>query len=491
MKRIAFMTIVLAVLIASSISIRQIDLLSYDRMANNGSVVHATIVRIPLGKGMYIDAMPLVGRDTQASVRMAAEASSALSGKRPGTIFVKLKAGSPVVTGPSAGLPFSLAFYSMETGRNLPDFTGTGVVLPDGSIGAVGKIDEKIEVAYQAGHKKVLVPAIGFNKSLAKKWKGKIEVVPVYTLEQALESLGENVSVEKCDTAQFMDVMCAVASKMILRAEEMGANTTNATLQLEEGNCYTASSLAFGLWVSRRKEMFSNLSEEDFHIISKQLEQKAKEIRNRSRLKLKGSHDMEIYVITLERIDDALSSINETDPDAMAYAYERMETAKVWESMLGRLGGNSVNSNELKGVSLERYEQAREYYAYASTMLPPQYLEKASELLSKARKEIVKKDYGLSIAHSLQSMAFSDYAISLALSGNITSLANGKREIVSELPDCSFISWSYGQLGDYYLSRDPAIATLYYEYAIGYSSLARDFLTNKSIFSKLLHVRSN
>jgi hypothetical protein len=63
------------------------------------------------------------------------------------------------VDGPSAGGVVCLAILSALDGRTLPkDFGFTGTILPDGTIGRVGKIAHKMKAAQAGGCRRVLVP---------------------------------------------------------------------------------------------------------------------------------------------------------------------------------------------------------------------------------------------------------------------------------------------------------------------------------------------
>ncbi|MFC5728036.1 MULTISPECIES: PDZ domain-containing protein [Nocardioides] len=67
----------------------------------------------------------------------------------------------PTVGGPSAGLMFALAIYDTLTPGSLTGgqtVAGTGELLPDGSVGAIGGIEQKIAGAEEAGAELFLVP---------------------------------------------------------------------------------------------------------------------------------------------------------------------------------------------------------------------------------------------------------------------------------------------------------------------------------------------
>ncbi len=68
----------------------------------------------------------------------------------------------PRIGGPSAGLMFSLAIYDTLTPGSLTgggEVAGTGEIAPDGTVGAIGGIQQKIVGAREAGAELFLVPA--------------------------------------------------------------------------------------------------------------------------------------------------------------------------------------------------------------------------------------------------------------------------------------------------------------------------------------------
>ena len=71
------------------------------------------------------------------------------------------------VDGPSAGGVTCLAILSAMDGLPLPnDFAMTGTILPDGTIGVVGGVPEKMRAAAKAGKKRIFIPAfLRFEKN--------------------------------------------------------------------------------------------------------------------------------------------------------------------------------------------------------------------------------------------------------------------------------------------------------------------------------------
>lgn len=101
------------------------------------------------------------------------------------------------VGGPSAGLAFTLAVLDQLTEGELTggaDVAVTGTMRPDGSVGAIGGLPQKVAAVRDEGLETFIVPAaqpeaeLELAETIAE---GKVRIVPVENLEQALEALAE------------------------------------------------------------------------------------------------------------------------------------------------------------------------------------------------------------------------------------------------------------------------------------------------------------
>ena len=94
------------------------------------------------------------------------------------------------VGGPSAGLPFALDVYE-QLGHKIDHglkVAATGELDLDGTVGPIGGVKQKTFGAREAGVDVFLVPA-GENATEARKYAGRLRVVPVESFQQALHVL--------------------------------------------------------------------------------------------------------------------------------------------------------------------------------------------------------------------------------------------------------------------------------------------------------------
>jgi len=108
---------------------------------------------------------------------------------------VKVSIDSGDVTGPSAGLAWSLAVIDRLVEPSLTDgqdVAVTGEILPDGSVGAIGGIAQKVAAVKRAGVHTFLYPAATPAEEVQEIERiagDDLELRPVRTLDEAVEIL--------------------------------------------------------------------------------------------------------------------------------------------------------------------------------------------------------------------------------------------------------------------------------------------------------------
>ncbi|BEP18529.1 CGP-CTERM sorting domain-containing protein [Pyrofollis japonicus] len=126
-------------------------------------VASKLVVRVAYpGSGtVYFSADPLTELDTQAAARIAAIVAATLAGKNfyMYDYFVHLEANSTIVGGPSASGAMAVAILAALRGKTIPqNFSMTGMIDPDTTLGPVGGIPQKLEAMAEKGVKVFVVP---------------------------------------------------------------------------------------------------------------------------------------------------------------------------------------------------------------------------------------------------------------------------------------------------------------------------------------------
>ncbi|SFB73935.1 PDZ domain-containing protein [Nocardioides terrae] len=97
----------------------------------------------------------------------------------------------PAIGGPSAGLMFSLAIFDVLTPGSLTGgqkIAGTGEIEPDGSVGPIGGIQQKIAASDRDGARLFLVPKDNCDEAVGAA-RGDVRLVEVTTMHDAVTSV--------------------------------------------------------------------------------------------------------------------------------------------------------------------------------------------------------------------------------------------------------------------------------------------------------------
>ena len=183
------------------------------------SNITVTIVKPGSGK-VYISATPLTEIDMQASARTAAIIASTVLGENPLTMdyYVSVESPSIIIGGPSAGAALTLAIMSAISGYPVNGSVMiTGMINPDGTIGPVGGVKEKLEAAASAGMKIFLVPvgqSVVQENIVERRRIGPFIIRTVKPVEIDLVEYGRKLGVTVIEVSNIIE-----AAKYLLNME--------------------------------------------------------------------------------------------------------------------------------------------------------------------------------------------------------------------------------------------------------------------------------
>ncbi len=132
-----------------------------------GGVTHGVATELQAGIAypghgtVYFSAEPLTQIDMQAATRVAAMVASTYAGVPLSNydFFVRIRSNSEMVGGPSASGATTVALLALLTGARLKsNVSMTGMIEPDGTVGPVGGVPEKLEAMAKVGVKVFLIP---------------------------------------------------------------------------------------------------------------------------------------------------------------------------------------------------------------------------------------------------------------------------------------------------------------------------------------------
>lgn len=130
------------------------------------STITVTIQSNGTGR-VFVDTLPLTQIDMQGSARLAVKVASTIVKNDKNVdvdptkfdYFFVVRTSSPIIGGPSAGAIMTVATVALLENWEMDSETiMTGMINPDGSIGPIGGIPQKIDAAYSVGAKRFLIP---------------------------------------------------------------------------------------------------------------------------------------------------------------------------------------------------------------------------------------------------------------------------------------------------------------------------------------------
>jgi len=172
---------------------------SFFTVRYEGLVLKCT-VELHAGSGrILVNTMPRIGIDLQTSAQTAVNVAERLTEKSLSNtdviITVESKEEVYVVDGPSAGAAITIAVIAAIKGERLSNRVFiTGTIMPDGSIGRVGGIAEKVEAAAAEGGIIFLVPKGQSTITIYKRVERHVPPFTFITLEPIQLSLEEYLS---------------------------------------------------------------------------------------------------------------------------------------------------------------------------------------------------------------------------------------------------------------------------------------------------------
>jgi uncharacterized protein len=477
------------------------------------------------GGRVFMETIPLSKVDTQISTRFAKEMACKFAEVDCSRydFFYTIKSPAGIVGGPSAGGAISALTVAMLLDLDIDqDAAMTGTINSGGLIGPVGSLKEKIEAANSSGIKKVLIPAVqefleDDNTTTIADYGAEldVEVVPVYTLREALQELTgkefpeDEVEISVPDT--YYDVMKDVSQKLCTRSDELLGNLNVFDLNgkkeidfgqvekqkdlqelaekgkkaFDEGSYYSAASYCFGAGVKASTLLYEmeNMTAEE---ASQEAERLAEDITDFDK-KIESMDkntltDLQTYMIVKERVLEAKHDLvtGGNDSETFGYVKERLNSAVAWSGFFGT-GGTEYNLDEksLEGSCSEILADVDERFQYLNLFFPDLLNDLRDNLLT-AHKHQESGDYALCIYLAGRTKAEANIIVTMlgVREEYISDLADqkmdaAKKAVTKQISKGIFpiIAYSYYEYATSLREDDPGSALLYSEYALELSDI--------------------
>ncbi|MEM4440788.1 MAG: S16 family serine protease [Desulfurococcaceae archaeon] len=365
----------------------RVPLLAYHKRTGEGIVVE-TEIRISRRKpGVVLSVEAnrgLVSEDTLESFKLATLYASILLNTSPLDYTFSLRVDSQV-----EGLSATLGFFTtllvmLRTGSCRPDYAGTGLLIPGGIVGPVGKLEEKIKAASGANIDTVYVPGLQL---------GQLGVVPefvegVYTVLEVYEKV-LNTSLEQASidplvaysyhgyfVEAYFDMLNSTRRLLDVLEEinwtDARLTTSHRLLERAEkaynaSKYYVAASRAYGAFVSALASYLTYLANSKPEVFSSTVSTMLDEVNETlgyAQVKLhelanyafhsKGKNDtilvdvelLDVLVNTYTRLIESMYFINilsstnitlDVFISAASQSYARAKTVRAWLSVAEKL----------------------------------------------------------------------------------------------------------------------------------------------------------
>jgi len=493
----------------------------------SGSVADLYLELMPGKERVFLETFPLTKVSTQISMRFAQQiACKELDVEcADKDFFFTIKALPGIVGGPSAGGAATVLAAALLKNLTLRDDVAmTGTINSGGIIGPVGGVKEKIEAAANSGVRTVLIPKGVTGVSSSEKDNETLEiedidlvafgkelgitVVEVTTFAEALEQF-TGYKVPEPDgsfsiDARYQATMKDVATLLCNRVKEQQVQITNNETKERVANLtryaqetfdseayYASASYCFRTNVLLRQEQFraKNMSMEEFLVDVRGLREQLKDFEAKTDARqIETITDLQTLMLVKERIleaedilHDAFDS-NETQEraDALAYAQERLESAKTWALFFsGKDHRFVVDEERLKASCEAKIAEAEERHNYVTTYLP-EPLQDTRKAIDQAYALMQKKEYALCLHQASKAKAESDAILGLlgVDEEDINDLLERKLGIVNKAllkaqqkGIFPLIGYSYYEYANSLKKTDRGTAILFVDYALEFSNL--------------------
>lgn len=495
--RMAQVILILALILAISSSsafeveksIKAVAVTSGD--SPSGVVINIT-VSINSGSGrVFVSTSPFTEIDMQGSAQLSALTACDLLGIdfTKYDFFYIIEADAPIVGGPSAGAVMTIATIAALKNLSLnKDVYMSGMIYPDGFIGPVGGLNYKLEAVARDGGKIFLIPhgqkvvlvqekvvkKVGLINIISSSYReldlveyGKklgVEVYEVATINEALKYF-TGFEIKKRETSfrisEYSGILKTLADRMRESVAELENYKTGEAQKIlnqaesdySAGNYYSATSKYFNAKILMRYEMYRKtlISGQQFDEEVNRIRGEISDLRSYLKNEPLGINSIQIIAAAQERVAEAEKSLeaatySKTFSEALqnlAYAKERLNSAKVWLSILHVFKEDyQLNSTEIKKRAEFYINQANSVIVYASSLQAySDLLDNAYESLETAKMLYGDGQYAGAVFLALDAITQASLSIEASY-GDVSIKLNERREnakvALSEAEDVSY-----------------------------------------------------
>jgi len=452
---------------------------------SGGAVLPIRVTLLTPGDGRaYVAGVPEAGEGFGPSAQIALYVAARYSAQ-PYTKYsalLRVLGNDAQVGGPSASGYITVALFALMNNLTLrSDVAMTGIILPDGLIGPVGGVPQKVSAAAEEGIKTVLVPIGEAPRGIAG-----VKVVEIGTLEEAVYYL-TGYRIETPPPGAVDDTAFREISQSLFNAvysyynKTVGRGYVDAALveRLKaEGKYYTAASLIYQGIVKYYQEQVAG-SRRVYRTLYDQALQMAKEAEAELAHIPVTVNNVDLVVASYTRIYEVYLQANRTSPDVGAM-YARAVTLGPWINEARKMAyGPGLNESALAEVARMYLDYAKAMYAYIETTYGLTLGDYATAV--QVAEDLYSRGlYLASMANSIEIIAEAASALMATAPEKYLQVARERALInMARAAQCGYtntLPLSYLQFGDYFSASatERQMALTYYIMASVYSTAMGD-----------------
>lgn len=510
----------------------------YDNGTLKGSTATMSLQLKPGTGAIFIESYPVAKIDTQVATRLAKEIACEFSETDCAhyDFFYTIRAGSPIVGGPSGGGATAvLTLASLEGLELKKNIAMTGSITSGGIIGPVAGIKEKIDAA-QNKHKLAIVPELAFyhkNETMVNETNNLTffgdntteedttlyfedytnmseEIYLVTYLPDAVNmatmkgykhtkkeleisteylSLMKDISEELCLQSQKLQEQIPETNKnnsLYIKAQDY----LNKSRQADYQEHYTRASFCFSANLQLRQLTLINTTQEVLYENYQRLNRSIQDFSaSIDEQELTTLADLEAYVIVTERLLEAqqyIDVINETNISysLLGLAIERYSSAVAWSDffLLEDTQTFELNEQSLSYACREEIQNVETRLNYLQLLLPAGYLQGVQADLEIVQDYKLNGDYALCLFKATKTKARADLFLSSLMieEKKMPELIQAKRtrtqEILSQDKELfGILGYSYYEYANSFVEEEPYTGLMFAEYALVFSDLSDYF----------------
>ncbi len=272
--------------------------------------------------------------------------------------------------------------------------------------------------------------------------------------------------------------------------EQITERFNKSMMASRASNDYSAASFCFGINIELQNKLleYENLSADElvarFSDLSMNVTLFENELGNRS---IATISDLQTKMIVEERLNDVSNTLVSSDKNSrlLAYAIERFETARIWQSFFVMEGEDiSLDPVLISSACNAKLAEAQERIQYTELFLPPAMVSGIREKIGFAAAARDKGLFSLCLSIASQAKADSNAVLtSIGLSETsvrdfIASKQRAVEQIIAtESAEGRFpiLGYSYYEYAKTLSATDPFTSLVYMEYALELSDLSLYF----------------